>query len=187
MEIIKQLYQLLLRRREPHDLNYDLHAAAVLIMAMLLLKYAVFVVANSIGNVFSNPLGYSLLSVLGQCGAVYLMLKIARKESRFVQTITALFGMYIFLVIILALMAYSVILVLAAPIVFFWVLYIQVLVFRSSFECPMFLAIGLMLIYLFAETAFIGLVFTNFEIELNQFLELMKTSLEAAQLEAQSQ
>jgi len=186
MEIIKQLYQIVLRKREPEDLSHDLNTAILVIMTTVFIKYAYFSLINTLGDSFTYPLGYSLTSVAGQSGVIYLMLRAVGKDSRFVQTITALFGISILGGLAMAVMAYSIVLLIAVPLLLFWIVYIQLLILRSSFECSTVIALLITIIFLLVETWVVVLIFPNYDAEVLQSLETIKQAMETAQLEAQS-
>lgn len=182
MQIIKQLYQISLRKREPQELDYSLEAAIVLVMAVTLLRYVSF---RSISSL-SNPLGYSVVSIIGESVLIYLILRSQGKANRFVQTLTALFGITVIATIASVLMALTVVLQLALPVLIIWAIYLAVIILRSALECSTGVSLLLTIGYSTFSYLLVILLFPQFSVEMLTELEAIKAAIEAAQLEAQS-
>lgn len=182
MQIIKQLYQISVRKREPQDLDYSLETAIALTMGIVFLRYASLSTMSSL----SNPLAYSLASTVGESAAIYAILLSQGKASRFVQTLTALFGVTMIASAASILMTLTVILQLALPVLFIWSFYIMVLILRSALECSTAASLLLTIAYKIAGGFLLIILFPKFQTEILSEWETIKTAFEAAQVEAQS-
>jgi uncharacterized protein (DUF486 family) len=183
MQIIKQLIQILLRKREPQDLDYSLQAAILLAMSVVFLRYISFSSMSSL----SNPLGYSLVSSIGEALVIYALLRSQDKAGRFVQTVTALFGITVLVTMASVIMTVTVILQLALPVLVIWSIYLTVLILRAALDCSMLASLMLTIGYTAISYLLVILIFPKFQTEMLAEWETIKTAIEAAQLEAQSQ
>jgi uncharacterized protein (DUF486 family) len=182
MQIIKQLIQILLRKREPQDLDYSLQAAILLAMSVVFLRYISFSSMESL----SNPFGYSLVSSIGEALVIYTLLRSQGKAGRFVQTVTALFGITVLVTMASVIMTVTVILQLALPVLVIWSIYLTVLILRSALDCSMLASLMLTIGYTAISYLMVILIFPKFQTEMLAEWETIKTAIEAAQLEAQS-
>jgi len=178
MQIIRQLAEIAVRKRDPQDLDYSLEAAIILTMSVVFLRYVSF---NSMGEL-SNPLGYSLVSVIGESGLIYALLRSQSKDNRFVQTLTGLFGITVIATAVSVLMAITVVLQLALPMLVIWSIYLAVLILRTALECSMFLTIA----YNAFGYLLVILLFPSFQTEMLAEWENIKAAIETVRLEAQS-
>lgn len=182
MQIIKQLVEISLRKRQPQDLDYNLQAAIMLAMSVVFLRYTSFTTLSSL----SNPLGYSLVSVIGESLVIYALLRSQDKAGRFVQTITALFGITVIATIASVIMTVTVVLQLALPVLMIWSIYLMVLILRAALECSIIAALMLTIGYNAIGYMLVILLFPKFQSEMLAEWELIKVAIETAQLEAQS-
>ncbi len=182
MPIIKQLYQISLRKREPQDLDYSLEAAIVLTIGIAFLRFTSF----STMSTLSNPLAYSVVSIIGESAIIYAVLRSQGKANRFVQTITALFGITVIASAASVLMTLTLVLQLALPILLIWTFYIMILIMRSALDCSTISSLLLTVGYNAAGYLLVILLFPKFQVELLTEWETIKATLEAAQAEAQS-
>lgn len=192
MQIIKQLVEISLRKREPQDLDYNLHAAILLTFSVVLLRYIVFRSSNS----FSNPFAYGLVSVIGESLVIYALLRSQDKASRFVQTITALFGITMILALVFgitviatqtpAIMMIALILLIALPVLMIWSFYLMVLILRAALDCSFIASLMLTIGYSSIGALLVSLLFPEYQAEMQAMLESIRVAMEAAQLEAQS-
>ncbi len=184
MQIIKQLYQISLRQREPEDLDYSLEAAIVLIMAIVFLRYVSF--SSAPMSPLSAPFAYSLTSILGEVLVIYALLRSQGKANRIVQTITALFGVTVLITTVSVLLTLTVILQIVVPFLLIWTVYLMVLILRSALECSTIKALLLTIVYNVAGSLITVLLFPKFQTEMHEILNGMRTAIEAAQIEAQA-
>jgi uncharacterized protein (DUF486 family) len=182
IQIIKQLIQILLRKREPQDLDYSLQAAILLAMSVVFLRYISFSSMESL----SNPFGYSLVSSIGEALVIYALLRSQGKAGRFVQTVTALFGITVLVTMASVIMTVTVILQLALPVLVIWSIYLTVLILRAALDCSMLASLMLTIAYTAISYLMVILIFPKFQTEMLAEWETIKTAIEAAQLEAQS-
>lgn len=172
MNIALQLFEILIRRRQPQDLGYDVNAAALSFIAIIAMGYFI----TSMQVVYTQPLSYSIAQSLTQALVIYLVLRIANKENRFVQTITAIFGVSVILQ-----MASLIILQvpgLAAATLFLtlWNFYLALLILKSALECSLaqsvFITIGYQVVVIFVLT----LLFPELTKEFMSIVEEAKTT-----------
>ncbi|MFT6031549.1 MAG: hypothetical protein ACI854_000073 [Arenicella sp.] len=182
MQIIKQLVQISLRKREPQDLEYSLQAAILLAMSIVFLRYISFLSMTSL----SNPFGYSLVSIIGESLAIFALLRSQNKTGRFVQTITALFGITVIATMVSVIMSITVILQLALPFLLVWSIYIMVLILRSALDSTMIGSVMLTIGYNAIGYLVVILLFPSFQAEMLIEWETIKTSIESAQAAAQT-
>jgi hypothetical protein len=182
MQIIKQLVQISLRKREPQDLEFNLQAAILLAMSVVFLRYISFISLSSL----SNPLGYSLVSVIGESLVIYALLRSQQKAGRFVQTITALFGVTVIATMASVIMTLTVVLQLALPVLMIWSFYLMVLILRAALDCSTIASLMLTIGYNAIGYMLVIFLFPEFKSEMLAEWELIKAAMETAQLEAQS-
>jgi len=182
MQIIRQLAEIAVRKRDPQDLDYSLEAAIILTMSVVFLRYVSF---NSMGEL-SNPLGYSLVSVIGESGLIYALLRSQSKDNRFVQTLTGLFGITVIATAVSVLMAITVVLQLALPMLVIWSIYLAVLILRTALECSTVTALFLTIAYNAFGYLLVILLFPSFQTEMLAEWENIKAAIETVRLEAQS-
>ncbi len=154
MTIVQQLFEILIRKRQPHDLDYDISAAVMSFVAIVGLGYVI----TSMQSVYTKPLAYSVTQSLTQAIVIYLLLKVAKKENRFVQTITAIFGVSVMLQ--MTSLIFLQVPILAATTLFLtlWNFYLSILILKAALECSILqsvmLTIGYQFIVLFVLTIF---------------------------------
>ncbi|MFT6409058.1 MAG: hypothetical protein ACJAQ6_002481 [Arenicella sp.] len=182
MQIIKQLVQISLRKREPQDLDFSLQAAILLAMGIVFLRYISFLSMSSL----SNPFGYSLVSIIGESLAIFALLRSQNKTGRFVQTITALFGITVLATMVSVIMSVTVILQLALPFLLLWSIYLMVLILRAALDCSLVASLMFTIGYNAIGYLLVMLLFPKFQTEMLVEWETIKAAIEAAQLAAQS-
>lgn len=137
MNIIRQLFEIILNRRQPEDISYNTNAASIICLIFLLSYYFQL---NTISE-FTNPFRYALVLVGGHIIAYALLLKTHNKENRLVQTLTSFFGtnliLYIPIIIIAPIQGLSII----GVFIQLYSVIISVRILKSSFSCPTYLAI----------------------------------------------
>ncbi|MBX2847624.1 MAG: hypothetical protein KTR16_04840 [Acidiferrobacterales bacterium] len=155
MKILVQLCEIIILKRRPQDISYDSSAAVIAFMATAATSYFSVVLAN----VFSQPLGYVMVQVVAQAIIFYGLLSITRKQVRFVQTMTALFGVTailqfitLFLTQIPGLGGLS--LLLAA-----WNFYLMIIILKEAIECSTLQSIILTILYHFVIGVILLLIF----------------------------
>ena len=182
MQIIRQLYQIFLRKRAPHDLDYSIEAAVILTMSMGFLRFISF---SSIEQL-SSPLAYSVVSVIAELAIIYALLRHQGKQNRFVQTMTALFGIAVMIAVISVLVMQTVVLQMVLPAIAIWGFYLAIIILRSALDCSTFVSFLLTMVYSIGAFVFVMVLFSNFLPEISAYVEAVQAAYEAASLEAQS-
>lgn len=136
MNIFQQLVQIILRQRQPQDIDFDQNAAIFYVVATAGINY----ITSAQSGAFTQPLLISVVQTLAQAGVLFLFLKIANKSSRFVQTATALFGITAILSILVWVIAQIGVLSLLAFILLVWSFVLTVLILRAAFDTKLILA-----------------------------------------------
>lgn len=175
MNILTQLFEIILLKRQPEDIDHDQNFAVLFLVAAIGLTYIV----NSISGFYSQPLGYSAVQNLAQAGLLYLALSFAKKQNRFIQTCTALFGissiMLLFAIIVQAVPALALIGVMLNG----WVIYLSIKIIRSAFNINILSSIFLTIsISLFSIIA-VSMIFPEFITE-TQAIITQQTQIENA-------
>ena len=142
MTIIKQLFEIMMLQRRPQDLQYNELAAGYSVVFLIGLMYMLLVQVNT----FTAPLAYAAVPQISLVAALYLVLALHKKQTRFVQSCTALFGTsVIFLLSIVAFVSISVLHILI-PIWIIWYLYISILIVKEAFGFSWFRAIMIFIV-----------------------------------------
>lgn len=145
MTIVLQLFEILIRKRQPHDLDYDINAAALSFVCIVGLGYVI----TSMQAVYTKPLAYSITQTLTQGTLIYLLLKVANKETRFVQTITAIFGVSVLLQMTSLIFLQIPILAATSLLLTLWNFYLSVLILKAALECSVLQSVLLTIAYQF--------------------------------------
>jgi hypothetical protein len=114
------------------------------------------------------------------------LLRSQNKTGRFVQTITALFGITVIATMVSVIMSITVILQLALPFLLVWSIYIMVLILRSALDSTMIGSVMLTIGYNAIGYLVVILLFPSFQAEMLIEWETIKTSIESAQAAAQT-
>jgi len=183
MQIIKQLYEIALRKREPADLDYSLEAAIIFSVAIVYLRYVAFARMESL----SSPALYSALSIAGELAVIFALLKSKQKDNRFVQTITALFGITILLSVASLLISVIPIIQLALPFLLIWSLYLMIIILRSALECSTGAAILFTIAYNVMGYLLVVILMPDFQAEMLIEVEKISAAFEQAKEQAQQQ
>ena len=175
MHIIQQLFEIIVRKRQPQDLAYSLNAAIVTVSLTVALGTAAFA---SVPN-FSMPFAYNITLSLAQALMIYAILALSNKSNRYVQTITALFGVSLILQL-LKIVAVMVGFLSGLSLVFtIWNLVLIVLIFRAALDCSTPQAIVKTIAYHFLAAMTLYLLFPNFSNELLEVLNAVQAEIQA--------
>lgn len=183
MQIIKQLYEIALRKREPADLNYSLETAIILTMTIIFLRYVSFAQMESL----SSPAFYAVLSIIGELALIYALLKSKQKNNRFVQTVTALFGVTLLMSTVILLVAVIPIVQLTILFLMIWSLYLMIVILRSALDCSTPVAILLTIAYNAAGYLLVVILMPKFQTEMLLELDKIAAAYEQAKEAAQQQ
>ena len=176
MHIIQQLFEIIVRKRQPQDLTYSLNAAIVIVSLTVALGTAVFATIPQL----SIPFAYSITLSLTQALMIYAILAIANKSNRYIQTITALFGVSLIIALLdLIVIKAGFLSALSLPLKI-WNLILIVLIFRAALDCSTPQAIVKTIAYHFLAGVTLFFLFPNFSNEVIQ-------GLQEAQMEIQAQ
>ena len=183
MQIIKQLYEITLRKRQPADLNYSLETAIVLTMTMIFLRYYSYSQMESL----TSPAFYAVLSITGELGLIYALLKSKQKDNRFVQTVTALFGITLLMSIAILVAAVIPFVQLTILFLMIWSLYLMIVILRSALDCSTLMAILLTVAYNAAGYLLVVILMPKFQTEILLEFEKIAAAIEQAKEAAQQQ
>ncbi len=183
MQIIKQLYEITLRKRQPADLNYSLETAIILTITIIFLRYYSFSKMESL----SSPALYSMLSIVGELALIFALLKSQQKDNRFVQTVTALFGVTLLMSTAILIAAMIPFVQLTILFLMVWSLYLMIVILRSALECSTPVAILLTIAYNAAGYLLVVILMPKFQTEMLLEIEKISAAYEQAKIAAQQQ
>ena len=182
MQVLKQLFQIFIRKLEPSDLSYNVNAAIALTLVTLHFRYLSFSFAGA-----HAAISYSILYCATQIGFIYLMLRLSNKSPRFIQTLTGLLGVSLVFATILVVMAITVILTILVPFLAIWYLYINYLIIKSAFESTVLKAIAITIGYLTIGVILLSTLVPQFLADMQAEAERMSTLISEAFSEAQTE
>lgn len=172
MTILSQLIEIIILKRRPQDIEFDQTAAAYYLILMIGFAY----IMTAMSGQYSRPLLFSAVQYLAQAGVLFLFLRIANKQTRFIQSCTVFFG-------INALLSIPVLLFIVVPglsvlwmFVAGWTFYISVLTMRDAFDASIFAAI---FIYIAISITAVVISFVLLPEFQDEFLTLVKQLAEA--------
>lgn len=176
MQIIRQLIEIILRKREPQDIVFDIPATIISAMVMTLLGVMVY---SQIPQI-SKPFLYNIAMVAFKCLGIYGLLAINQKANRFVQTILAIFGVSVILQILILTVSLVPFLAPLGLIFMGWNFVIIVLILRAALECSIFKALILTIGYHIFMVVLMSVVFPSFSLEMQAFLESLSAEAQAS-------
>lgn len=141
MNIISQLIEIILLKRQPQDIDYDVNYAVMFLVAAIGLTY----IGNSLSGVYSKPLAYSLVQNFSQAVFLYFALSLAKKQNRFVQTCTAFFGTGTILLVLMLVAFLVPALSIFGVLLHVWMIYLSIKIIRAAFGFNLISAIFLMI------------------------------------------
>ena len=137
MNIISQLFDVLLKRRAPEDVSYSVNA---MIIACLLTILGQFYQLSLIKEL-SQPILYAVILTAAQIMAYALLLKLHNKENRLVQMLTMLMGISFIVLVIMTLLSNIPVLSIFGLALWGYSIVIAIHILKSSFSCPTYLAV----------------------------------------------
>jgi len=137
MNIINQLFDVLLKKRAPEDVSYSVNA---MIVACLLATLGQFYQLSLIREL-SQPVLYAVILTVSQIMAYALLLKIHNKENRLVQTLTIIMGISFIVLVIMTVLSHIPVLSILGIALWGYSIVVIVHVLKSSFNCPTYLAV----------------------------------------------
>jgi len=177
MTIIRQLFEIILNKRSPADIDYNINAAIICCTGDLFFYFSFL----SLFNEFSEPFIYAAIITGSYVLAYSVLLKVHGKENRLVQTLTALFGTSLILyTIALAFIATQIFAVFSLGIWMFSIV-VFVRVIKSSFSCPTYLAIVILISSYVFSNIMLSIVCPNSSQEAQLMMENMQQRLEQEQ------
>jgi hypothetical protein len=176
MKIIRQLLEIVLRKRQPQDLDYDLNAAVTSVICSIGIVYLIY---SSIPY-FSKPLAYSSGLVLLKAICIYAFLAINGKSKRFVQTISAIFGATVILYALALVMSQISILGMLALLLLLWNFILGVLIIKAALECSAFKAALIMIACQLIVSAVMPILFPTFHMEIQLMLDEINAAVGSA-------
>lgn len=141
MNIINQLFDVLLKKRTPENVSYSINA---MIAACLLTLLGQYYQLNLIKEL-SQPVLYAVILTVAQIMAYALLLKLHKKENRLVQTITVIMGISFIVLVIMTVLSHIPFLAIFGLALWGYGIVITVQVLKSSFGCPTYLAIVILI------------------------------------------
>jgi len=180
MNIIRQLFEIIQKKRTPADIDYSISAAVAAYSTLTLLYYFIF----SSYPEFSKPLVYAVITTASYFLALVVLLKINRKEGRLVQTVTALFGVFsltLLATLFLAITQYLVI--IAIPVLIYGII-VCVRVIKSSFSCPTYLGVVILISVYFFSSIMLSIVSPQSTTEMVTIVENLQKVIEEQQATA---
>ena len=170
MTILIQLFEIIILKRKPRDISFDVSAAGLAFAATIATSYFNVVAVDT----FSQPLPFVLAQAVTQAIIFYLLLTITRKQVRFTQTITALFG-------VSAILQFVGLIVLQIPglgifglFITLWNLYLMIMILREAIDCSTLQSVLLTIFYHFLIGVVLLILFPD-------IFEQMQTIMNAAQ------
>ena len=172
MTILIQLIQIITLQRRAQDLDYDQFSAIFYVVFTIGLGYLI----NSFAGVYSEPFWYSFTQNMAQVAVLFGLLKVNGKESRFVQTCTALFGVSALLACLTILVSVIPVFQLFTLLIIGWTFYLVVLIIKEALDCSIiravFLTIGMQIITVVA----VLLLFPNFAVEIQAVVDAAQSA-----------
>lgn len=176
MQIIRQLLEIILRKRQPQDLDYDLNAAVISVICSIGIVYLIY---SSLPH-FTKPLAYSSGLVLLKVICIYAFLALSGKSKRFVQTISAIFGVTVILYgLALVVSQISVLGLLALPLLL-WNLILGVMILKTALDCSAFKAVLIVIACQIIISMVMPIIFPTFHTEAQLVLEEINQAVGAA-------
>ena len=172
MTIVTQLFQILTLQRRPSDINYDSSAAALAFLASITTSYFQFT-ANTIFD--QAPLPFVLAQSIAHAGIFWLLLRIRNKEIRFVQTITALFGVAAILQFLQLAVMLVPALIIVGVVLNAWNFYMMILILSEAIDCSIWQSIMITIAYLFAIGLLLLMLFPEMFDQMQAVLEAAPT------------
>lgn len=169
MNILTQLLQIIALRRKPQDIDYDAFSAVFYVVAAVGLGYLI----NNATSAYSKPLQYSLVQNLSHVAALYGLLVLNKKQNRFVQTCTTLFGVSVILQFISLGTTLSP--VFAALSLFFviWGFYLSILILKAALDTTTLSAILIVIALGFISVSLVAMIYPSF---LEEFMSIVESA-----------
>jgi len=174
MNIIRQIFEIILKKRAPEDVDYNVNAA---IISCALIAFGYYCLYSALKE-FSQPLLYAIVLTSSHVVAYALLLKLQRKDNRLVQTLTTLMATSF----ILNCMAFAFLLIPIVGIlaIFFWgySIVLSVRIIKSSFSCPTFLAVVIFISVSIFSSTMLSVVAPKVTVEYQQVLDNLQRTID---------
>jgi len=171
MKILLELFEIIILRRRPRDISYDISAAVIALMMTIAATY----ISAITTNLFENPFPFVITQGILQTIIFYFLLLMTKNENRFVQTITALFGVSA----ILQLLGF---LILALPglgilglAVTSWNFYLMVVILREAIDCKTLQSVIITVLYHFLMGLILLMLFPDIYENMQAIVEQQTT------------
>ena len=173
MNTFVQLIQIITLKRKPSEINYDTSAAIIVTMATIATTYVQIIASKLLSD---QQIIFVIAQTIGQAGLIWLLLKARNKENRYIQTITALFGvsavLNLFGIIILQLPV-----LIAFGILFSaWNFYLIVLILGEALECSIIRSAFITIAYHITVTMFLYLLLPDLFADIIANISAAKTA-----------
>lgn len=157
MQPFYQLLQIAFFKAKPQDFPFSPYYAAFVTLALIVANYYPLALTNKL----SQPLALILCKVSLLATFIFLILKLNKKDSRFIQSITVIFGTQVLVQIIAIFISIPAGVSIFALVLELWALAISIYVLKEALECnvpsSLFLTLGYhmmtgsLLMFLFPE------------------------------------
>ena len=167
MSIVVQLFEIVIRRREPQDIDYDITAAALSFAAIVAMGFFI----TSIQTAYSKPLMYSFAQSVIHGLIVFVLLKFSNKENRYIQTITALFGVSVILQMVSLILLQVPEIASLTLLLSIWNFVLAVLILKAALECSTLQSVLLTIAYQMIALVMLVSLFPDLSSEFMSLLE----------------
>jgi len=174
MNIIRQLFEIILNKRAPENIDYNISAVCVLCF----LSFVQTFLALNVITQLSQPTFYALVLVGAQVIAYALLLKTHKKENRLVQTLTALIGVGVILQIPTFIFSLVPAFNLMSLIIQIYAFVISIRILKASFSCQTYLAV---IIYFSVSFFALALLFILIPSAMDEYLLYIEIITAAAE------
>lgn len=174
MNILRQLFEIILNKRAPEDIDHSVYAAVMLSAAHVFTYFTVY----SLFKEFSQPLLYAFVISASYLLSYAVLLKLQGKENRIVQTVTVLFGAHFILSTLTLLLLATQYLAIFALALWVYSLILFVRIIKKAFSCPNYLAIVILIVTHVFSSMMLSIVSPKSSIEAAQMLENVQKVLE---------
>lgn len=175
MNILNQLIEIIFWKRHPKDIDYNVKAASIAYFMTTILMYSLFDIIPE----YTRPIAYSLSFTSTALIPLYLLLKLKKKESRFIQTVTALCGTSLILIYISVALSLVPLISILSLIPILYLPFIMATVIKSSLDCSFIASIAALFAFYFIANTSLQLFFPQFTSETLALLEATQQHLES--------
>jgi len=171
MKILIQLFEIILLKRRPADIAYDPTAAFISFMSAVATGYFQIVVAQT----FDQPLPFVLAQGVAQALIFYALLAINKHQLRYVQTVTALFGVSAILQLLGLIILKVPVLGVFGLLLTGWNFYLMIIILRDAIDCTIGQSILITIAYHFVIGLLLLVLFPDMFAQMQAMITAQKT------------